>query len=129
MDKIVFLILLINSVLDWKYKKISLISILVGLACIWIIKPIGLEGLYGAVVGFALILCSFLTRGQIGIGDGIIFCLTGLEYGFWKNVCLLFLSFLFAAIVSAVLLLSKKAKRKTRIPLVPFVAAAHIFIS
>ena len=128
MDKTVLAVLLINSILDWKYKKISLISILMAIIYALITRQIELESLHGITVGFLLILCSFFTKGQIGMGDGIIFCLTGLECGFWKNISLLFVSLLFSAIVSAILLLSKKAGRKTRIPLVPFIMASYIFV-
>ena len=125
---IISAVLLWNSILDWKYKKISLISVLAGIISIWMAGHIRLIHLSGAAVGILLFLCSFFTRGQIGIGDGIIFCMTGLGYGFWGNLGLLFLSFLFSAVVSAVLLFGRRVGRKTRIPFIPFVMAAHMLI-
>ncbi len=127
---VVAAVLLWNSIYDLKYRKISIPITFLGMiiAVFFIITTlikdngcyIIIEVLGGVSVGIFLILCSFFTRGQIGIGDGIICCFTGLFYGFFENLSMLFIGLLLSAIVSFLLLLSKKAGRKTEIPFVPF---------
>jgi leader peptidase (prepilin peptidase)/N-methyltransferase len=126
-------ILIWNSVYDWKYKKISMTSIIFGFILAGIICKctgdyIWTDSLAGAAVGVFVILCSVITRGQIGIGDGIVFCLTGIGCGLLENISLLFISLLFAAVLSLVLLLSKKAGKKTRIPFVPLITMGYLCI-
>jgi leader peptidase (prepilin peptidase)/N-methyltransferase len=126
-------ILVWNSIYDWKYKKISMISIIFGFILVCIICKctegyIWTDSLAGAGVGVFLILCSVITRGQIGIGDGIVFCLTGTGCGLLENISLLFISLLLAAALSLVLLLTKKAGKKTKIPFVPVITMGYLCI-
>ncbi len=135
---VVAAVLLWNSIYDLNYKKISIPVTFLGMIMgvffiiITLIKNNGyyiiIEALGGVSVGIFLILCSFFTRGQIGIGDGIICCFTGLFYGFFENLSMLFIGLLLSALVSFLLLLSKKAGRKTEIPFVPFLFLGYCCI-
>lgn len=75
----------------------------------------------GIMIGFLLIFISLLSRGEIGIGDGILFIVTGLLFGIYENTVLLFLSLLFAALISGILLVSGRVGRKYSLPFAPFV--------
>ena len=75
----------------------------------------------GFLTGMAILAAAWLTREKIGIGDGLIFCTTGLLLGFWKNLNLIFFTFLLASITGCILLALKKIDRQSRIPLVPYI--------
>ncbi len=76
---------------------------------------------WGIMVGVFLVVLSVLTRGGIGIGDGILFMICGLLFGFYENSILLFLSLVFTAAVSGVLIITKHVGRKYTLPFAPFV--------
>ena len=81
--------------------------------------------LLGMLIGGVLILISVLTGGQIGVGDGILFLVSGLVFGFYENTVLLFLSLLFTSFASGVLILIKHVDRKFTLPFAPFVLAGY----
>lgn len=80
----------------------------------------------GALVGVGVIILSKATGGKIGLGDGLVLCVTGMALGFWCNMELFTLSLLAAALVSIVLLILRRADRKKRIPFIPFLLFGHI---
>lgn len=125
MKGIIAIVLLYNSIYDWKYKKISLPITGIGLLIAMVILIFSSQytwknAVSGMSIGIFIIACSFLTKGQIGIGDGIISCFIGIGCGFFENLSILFCAFILTAIVSGILLIIKKVKKKTRIPFVPF---------
>lgn len=82
--------------------------------------------LCGAGIGLALMVLSAVTRGQIGRGDGILFCMTGLASGFSANLLMLLYAVLGAGLFSAVMLAAGKVGRKDRLPFVPFAAVGYL---
>ena len=80
-----------------------------------------MERIAGLSIGFVLLILNRITRGQVGIGDGLIFCVTGISLGFYINSILLVYSLFIAAIFSCFYIIIKKVGRKTTIPLMPFV--------
>ena len=78
----------------------------------------------GMAVGIGMLLLSLLTKGSIGMGDGLVFCVTGIYLGGARNLELLFTSLLYAALFSLFLLAKGRGavrKRKKEIPFLPFV--------
>ena len=84
------------------------------------------EMIEGMFSGAWVILLGCLTGGKIGIGDGIIFILTGLYLGAEKNLALMCLSFYLAGICGIFLLLFGCCKRDGRIPFVPFLFLGYL---
>lgn len=84
------------------------------------------EMIEGMFSGAWVILLGCLTGGKIGIGDGIIFILTGLYLGAEKNLALMCLSFSQAGICGIFLLLFGCCKRDGRIPFVPFLFLGYL---
>lgn len=82
--------------------------------------------LLGMVVGAGLIGICFLTRESIGLGDGLIFLVTGVFLGGSANVELLLFSLLYAAVFSLGALIVGKKKRKQEIPFIPFVFLGYL---
>lgn len=102
---VLFVYLLVMSVYDIRKGEIQLtISLLAALVLLMrqlslvLGGGIGLSAAFpGVLVGGVLIVVSILTRGEIGIGDGIVFMVSGLVFGIYENGVLLFLSLVFTA--------------------------------
>lgn len=128
--QIVFIILLgiwlfICGIWDVKRKRIPVFLLIVGF--LTSLVGIGLQcdfniwtSLWGTSLGIILLLLNLTTKGQIGIGDGIIVSITGMYLGFTKNVILLMYGLFGAAICSMILLLFFQFSKKRTIPFVPF---------
>ena len=126
---ILFLWLLLCSIQDIMKQEISLIVILIGFVLLFTLSIIQGKLLFwnrvgGLALGVVLIILNKATRGQIGIGDGLVLCITGISLGFYINSLLLIYGLIFAAIFSIVYMFIKKASRKSSIPFIPFVFMA-----
>lgn len=80
----------------------------------------------GLCVGGGMLLFALVSKESIGMGDGLLFCVTGIYLGVWQNLLLLFGAVLFCAAAGAVLLIRKKCTRKQQLPFAPFVLAADV---
>lgn len=136
-DKILFTKLCIGSLLgistfiDIKTRSVSFKVLLaygiLGVFNIFLFdKQNLLTALSGAFIGVIILVLSKLTRGGIGMGDGLLLIVTGLFLGIWKNTELLLGSFFLAALFSIVLLIAKKADRKKEIPFIPFLLLSFL---
>ena len=85
-----------------------------------------LDMLGGAAVGVLLLIIGYFSKEKIGYGDGLLFMATGIYLGFWNNLVLLWLSTSLAGIYGLILMLFKKRKRDSEIPLVPFMLAVYV---
>lgn len=84
------------------------------------------ELLTGLVPGAGLLLISFCTRESIGFGDGMILCVLGLFLGIKDALAVLGMALFFAAMLAAVLLVLKRAGRKTELPFLPCLFAGYL---
>lgn len=128
------LMLSISSWLDIKKKIVSgrilgIFAIVGALLCV-VLRPISILSVIGGIsIGLVIIGISKITKGSIGMGDGELLCVTGLYLGFYKNLELFFGALFMAAIWGIVLLVIKRAGKKTEMPFVPFVAMAYILMN
>ena len=117
-----FLLLLTGY--DIRYKTIPVIPVIVmgGMLLtyrVW--NGTGwMELLGGCLPGGIFLLISLLTREKIGSGDGLVLLALGCGFAIEEVVGIVGMALFFAAIVAIVLLVVKKASRKTEIPFVPF---------
>ena len=130
----VFIVLIIEAVMDFKKKEVNIIfPILLAAAAtvmFFFVKDISLvNAIIGIVEGILLILVSVLTKGQIGIGDGILLAACGLMLGGKDNLIMFFFSCLSSAVVSAMIMIIKKADKKTKIPFVPFMIPGFLVMA
>lgn len=136
-EKILMLVLggllLICAIQDLIKKRIYLWSVAIGaaltLACLPVIAERGIvDCIGGLAVGLAALLISRATGGKIGLGDGIILCVTGLGLGFWSNLELFGIALFLAAVLSIILLALRLVNRKQSIPFIPFLLAGYLII-
>ena len=133
---ILLIFLFLCSVSDWKSRKISLYFCIGGvfaiLLCDILTKEFSLEKMIGGIlVGLFLLGLTKITRGQIGLGDGIVFLVIGLGLGLRESFLLLIESLCLLFLFCLIGLIIRKIKIKQRIPFLPFVFVAyllHLFI-
>lgn len=119
------------GIVDLKWKKVNLLFlipyIIAGILCnlkYQLLAPISIVG--GMVIGIVMIGIGMITKGKIGIGDGIILIVTGLFLGFFDNLFLLLSATFLAAMIGALLLLIKGVNKNYEIPFIPFLFIAFI---
>lgn len=115
----------IMSIMDLKWKRINLyllIPFLVcGVICNLFYQLLPLASLIGGVaIGIVLLVVSFVTKGKIGSGDGIVLMITGLYLGFYDNLLLLLSATFLSAVVGAFILFIKGMNKNYEIPFIPF---------
>lgn len=121
--------LAVMAVIDHRHREIPVAP---GAACMVFIAlaqfvagtPAG-EWLPGAGIGIFLFVISRLSRGGVGSGDALVYLVTGLALGFPRNLELLILSLVLAALTGLVLLVFRRVGRKHEMPFVPFTAVAY----
>ncbi len=79
----------------------------------------------GAFAGVLLMGVSVVSRGSIGMGDGIVFLLCGVVLGVYEALVLLFLALCLSATAGVGLLIVKKVGGNASLPFVPFVCIGY----
>ncbi|MCR5156063.1 MAG: prepilin peptidase [Butyrivibrio sp.] len=80
------------------------------------------ELLISLVPGALLLLAGYVTRGGVGYGDGLLALSIGPAVGAAALATGMCIAVMGSGLFSGVLLILRKAGRKTRIPFVPFMA-------
>ena len=112
------------AVVDFKQKKIPVLpvaamGVLLLLFRLW--NGVELRELAtGLLPGAGLLLFARLSREAVGTGDGLVLLALGMGYGAEEILVMLFVALCLAAGLSVVLLVSKRAGRKSEIPFLPF---------
>ena len=77
----------------------------------------------GGLCGIVLFVVSIITRSALGMGDVKLFTVIGLLFGLFDTCSILIITVIVMAIVSIVLLATKKVDKRTKIPMAPFAVA------
>jgi prepilin signal peptidase PulO-like enzyme (type II secretory pathway) len=120
--------LVFSTVFDMKYMILPDFStiILVTLAVVKIVigrpQELSVQFVLSAVGAFGFLgLLYLITKGKgMGLGDVKLAIFMGLFLGGWKTVLAFYVAFVVGALVSLVLMVFKKANKKTLIPFGPF---------
>lgn len=73
----------------------------------------------GLVPGLVLLLLAYITKESIGTGDGLVLCIIGMFYGWKKTVVILGMALVLSAVLAMLLLVLRRAGRKTELPFLP----------
>lgn len=86
---------------------------------IWIIS-------LGSGVFFYMV--SLLTREKMGKGDAFLFGMTGAAMGLWKNIMIIYISFMIAFFVALFLIIIRKKSKDTAFPFAPCIGLAYFLV-
>ncbi len=113
------------SLFDIKSKRLPLVLcigfLLDGIVCM-LIEKVEITAL---IPGAVLCIISFLSRGSLGIGDGIATIAVGMHIGLEKTIYAICLGFLFSSICGAILFVIKK-NGKYEMPFIPFICVGLV---
>lgn len=117
--------LLLCSLQDIRKKKIQIVLIAAGFLIIFVYSIFKIDiilwnRLAGLIPGIILLILNPVTRGQVGLGDGLIVSILGISLGFFATAGMLILGLFGSALLSLFLIIFKKANKKTTIPFIPF---------
>lgn len=130
--------LAVNSIWDIREKgipeKLLILEVISGIVLIAVNQEINWEKdwyfyVIGSLIGIVLILAGKFSGGCIGTADGIIIALLGGMFGYPDTLLLLMYAVLAAAGFSMILIVLKKAGRKTTIPFFPFLLLGYLLVS
>ncbi len=123
--------LIIQGVIDWKFKKIPVgLSILgagIGLAfCVLQDREMG-NLLVACLPGVILLFFSKITKEVLGYGDGMVFLVMGFYLSIEKVISIGLLSFVMAGIAALILLVFFHKGRSYRMPFLPYLSSVYVF--
>lgn len=121
--------LAVMAVIDRRTKTIPVLPGVIGTIVIAIAQIMDhvtwWQWIPGVLVGVFLYLVSKITKGAVGEGDALVYSLTGVALGFFRNLELFILSLFFSALVAGFLLVFRRVGKTFKIPFVPFTAVAY----
>lgn len=126
-------VLFISSIEDIRRRRVNLILLIVsGIVAVffhmcWNSHSL-MDMLEGALVGVVLLICSKLTKGRIGVGDGLMLVVTGLFLGWQKNAALFFLGTMMAGLYSLLLFSLKRKRKDDEIAFIPFLSIGYLIV-
>lgn len=126
----ILIVLILNTWQDLKKKEVNLY--LIGILFLYgVLKMIWthdnwMEQSVSIAVGGMFIGLSILSKGGLGMGDGLLLLSLGIAMTLPVYLTFLGLALLLAALWSVFLLIFRKKNRNTEIPLVPFLLAGYI---
>lgn len=135
---IVIFFLVLGSIWDVKKKSVPYMYLLLWgiVALVYLISnslikkngDIWITMLFGIIPGIICLLISYVSREQIGYGDGWAILLMGALLGISRIMKLLLTAFSLLTVIAIVLLITKKAKRKSTIPFIPFLFLGYLMV-
>ena len=85
-----------------------------------------LEWLLSLLPGAGFLTLSYISREQVGYGDGLLLLTVGIWLGFGQTFGVLTLGLILCSVLCGVLLMRKKIRKQDSIPLVPFLLLGFV---
>lgn len=118
------------SVFDLRWKRVSTIGVAVfgAVALVYrICVGTGVAELFcGFLPGLILLVVSFLTKESVGMGDGLVLCALGIFSGMKQTLAVLGMAFFLCAMLAVLLLVLRRANKKTELPFLPCLCAGYL---
>lgn len=127
------IILAVLSWVDVKKREFSSVFLWIMTAAAWLYavftRRTDIWELFGVMLfGGGMVCMGRVTNYGIGEGDGMLAGILCLFLGLRKGILVMWLSVILCGICGMALILMKRAGRKTKLPLVPFMTAAQMIL-
>lgn len=128
--------LIICSIIDLKQKKIPFIILGVGI-CIGFIYSLCqivmedreiIDLLLSLIPGLVLIFVCRISKGSIGMADGLMIMITGFVLMPYSNLLMIIIAFLSSFFVSCFLVFIKNVRKSVAMPFIPFILFSTIIV-
>lgn len=126
--------LLLISIIDVRSKIIpnKLIIMIIAVGVITLVLDNN-SSIINALLGFIICggiiaIISFITKGDIGMGDAKLFACIGIFFGLQTTLGIMLTATMISGLAGLTLLALGKANRKTVLPFAPFVFAVTMFV-
>ena len=123
------MMLLAGSISDIRKHSVSAVYLIIAAAgCVLVSIP-GFEpyrSFTGLLPGLFLLLFARLSAGAIGDGDALIICIIGFTFGMYAAACVLLMALLMISFYALFLIIAKKAGRRSKVALYPFLSLAFM---
>ena len=131
MKAVLLPVLIYNCVTDMRHRTINVWpNVLAGAYGVWIqvLQSSGelTDLLWGFVPGVLLLLVSYMTKDAVGKGDGLIFLMTGCWLDGSENFRMFSGTLILSGVFAGILLMTKKVRRKTELPMTPFILSSYL---
>ena len=128
--------LIICSIIDLIQKKIPFILLGAGICigfiyslCQIIMKDKEIINLLLSLIpGFVLIYVCRISKGSIGLADGLMLIITGFVFIPYSNLLIIIIAFFSSFIVSCFLVFIKNVKKSVTMPFIPFILFSTIIV-
>ena len=131
MERICILAFLgINSWKDIRTREVSLLSIvvfgIVGMVRACFLGTVSVDLVWNVCMGVAVIGLSIISKGAVGMGDGLLFLSLGTVLPFEELLTAFLLGLFFCCFWGIVVLCLSGKVKKTEMPFVPFLMLGYI---
>lgn len=120
----------VNSWKDIRTREVSLLTVgifgIAGLVRACFLGMIGINWLAAAGIGSSVIVLGILSKGAVGIGDGLLLLALGTVLSFGELLTTFLLGLLCCSFWGIILLVLPMKGKKKEIPLVPFLLLGYI---
>lgn len=132
----VLTLMLLMSRWDFREKTVPIQFLFAGssLAGLWVSyklltgQMLWPEVFLGALPGIFLVAVAWLSK-KAGYADGIVLIWLGILYGYRRSLAFLGISLFLICVLSITLLMLRRVKRYSRIPYIPFLTIAFLFVN
>ncbi len=130
-NAIILLYLGILAGMDVRKRQISLVLtgvlFLAGVGWqIMVEHALWLECLLSLLPGAGFLLLGYVSREQVGYGDGLLLLTVGIWLGLGQTFGIVTLGLVLCSVLCGVLLMRKKMRRQDSVPLVPFLLLGFV---
>lgn len=124
-------VLFVESIQDVRSRRlgVGLLCLfgIIGVICHMVFQKGEYKSLLGGIaIGGAMILISLITRGRVGLGDGLMLLVTGTFLGFRQNLVLFTVSQVLTSAYALFLLMFRRKRKDYEIPFIPFLLVSYV---
>ena len=82
----------------------------------------------GLVPGIVVLVLSYATEEDIGLGDGLVLCMLGVFCGWRRCLAVFGMALMLSGILAVILLVCRRVGRKTELPFLPGLVLGYLLV-